>query len=65
MFFPGTQGLIEIYDKNKNGYTDMSGSGMPTEDYGVSNNPINFGSPQWSEAKFKVGNVPVIMEVRL
>lgn len=61
---PGDYGILAIHDKNTNGQIDMAGNGMPVEDYGVSNNPLNFGPPQWSEAKFEVNEEPLNLKIR-
>lgn len=61
---PGAYGVIAFHDKNDNDRIDMSPSGMPTESYGVSNNPMNFGPPQWPDAKFEVLDKPVALELR-
>jgi uncharacterized protein (DUF2141 family) len=44
---------------------DFDPSGRPTEMYGVSNNTMSYGPPQWNDAKFKVANTPLEMELRL
>lgn len=61
---PGEYGVISFHDKNDNNQIDMQANGMPTEAYGVSNNPMSFGPPQWSEAKFEVREEPVKLEIR-
>ena len=61
---PGEYGIIGFHDKNNNDQIDMSSSGMPIENYGVSNNPMSFGPPQWSEAKFEVLDKPLEIEIR-
>ncbi|MDX1462028.1 MAG: DUF2141 domain-containing protein, partial [Marinirhabdus sp.] len=47
------------------GRMDFEANGMPKENYGVSNNVMNFGPPQWSDAKFEVSTAPLNMEIRL
>lgn len=61
---PGEYGVICFHDKNDNDRIDMAPTGMPTEAYGVSNNPMSFGPPQWNEAKFIVAGEPVYLEIR-
>lgn len=61
---PGVYGIIGFHDKNNNDRIDMSSNGMPVESYGVSNNPMSFGPPQWSEAKFEVLDQPLNLEIR-
>lgn len=61
---PGIYGIISFHDKNNNDRIDMAPTGMPTEAYGVSNNPMSFGPPQWADAKFEVVDQPLEMEIR-
>lgn len=61
---PGEYGIISFHDKNDNGQIDMEATGMPTEAYGVSNNPPSYGPPQWNDAKFTVADKPINMELR-
>ncbi|MGB7786281.1 MAG: DUF2141 domain-containing protein [Salinimicrobium sp.] len=61
---PGEYGVISFHDRNDNGKIDMNSTGIPTEAYGVSNNPMSFGPPQWSEAKFEVTGEPVELKIR-
>lgn len=60
----GVYSVISFHDKNDNDRIDMEPTGMPTEDYGVSNNPMSFGPPQWTESKFEVKDSPVSIEIR-
>jgi uncharacterized protein (DUF2141 family) len=50
---PGTYAIMVLHDKNDNKQMDFADSGMPMEAYGVSNNPMAFGPPQFTEAKFE------------
>ncbi len=61
---PGVYAVLSFHDRNDNGKIDMSSTGMPSEAYGVSNNPMSFGPPQWSEAKFEVTEEPVELNIR-
>jgi uncharacterized protein (DUF2141 family) len=61
---PGEYGIISFHDKNENKQIDMEPNGMPKEAYGVSNNPMSFGPPQWNEAKFTVAKEPLDLEIR-
>ena len=61
---PGEYGLISYHDRNDNGKIDLNLNGRPIEAYGVSNNPMSFGPPQWSEAKFEVLVEPVELKIR-
>ncbi|SHF56455.1 Uncharacterized conserved protein, DUF2141 family [Salegentibacter echinorum] len=50
----GTYAISSYHDKNGNKRLDFDENGIPTEDYGVSNNAMNlYGPPIWDEAKFK------------
>ncbi|MEZ4858197.1 MAG: DUF2141 domain-containing protein [Flavobacteriaceae bacterium] len=62
---PGTYAITLFHDKNENKIMDFEPNGMPKEMYGVSNNPMSYGPPQWKDAKFEVGTAPVTMEIRL
>jgi len=62
---PGVYAISLFHDKNGNKTMDFEPNGMPKEMYGVSNNPMSYGPPQWSEAKFEVGTEPIKMEIRL
>ena len=62
---PGTYAITLFHDKNGNKTMDFEPNGMPKEMYGVSNNPMSYGPPQWKDAKFEVGTEPITMEIRL
>jgi uncharacterized protein (DUF2141 family) len=62
---PGEYGITLLHDKNDNKRMDFDANGMPLERYGVSNNTLSYGPPQWSDAKFEVANTPIEMEIRL
>lgn len=62
---PGTYGITLFHDKNGNKNMDYEANGMPKEMYGVSNNVMSYGPPQWSDAKFEVANSPIEMEIRM
>lgn len=61
----GTYGIIILHDKNDNKRMDFQDNGMPMEAYGMSNNVMSFGPPQWSDVKFTIENTPLEMEIRL
>ena len=42
---------------------DFEDNGMPKESYGMSNNPIGFGPPQFSTAKFELENKNLEMNI--
>ena len=62
---PGTYGITLFHDKNDNKIMDFEANGMPKENYGVSNNVMNFGPPQWKDAKFEVASEPIALDIRM
>ncbi|MDC8003526.1 DUF2141 domain-containing protein [Aureisphaera galaxeae] len=62
---PGIYAITLFHDKNDNKQMDFEPNGMPKEMYGVSNNVMNFGPPQWSDAKFEVADAPLTLEIRM
>ncbi|GAA0872251.1 DUF2141 domain-containing protein [Gangjinia marincola] len=60
----GTYAISSYHDENDNNQMDFETTGMPKEDYWVSNNPADFGPPQWETAKFTVGKEPVILTLK-
>lgn len=49
----GTYAIMVMHDENDNKRMDFE-NGMPIESYGMSNNPMSYGPPQYSDAKFEV-----------
>ena len=43
---------------------DFATNGMPLEDYGASNNVMNFGPPTFDNAKFTVSNKNVSLDIK-
>ena len=43
---------------------DFRENGMPIEDYGASNNVMNFGPPNFSDAKFTVTDKDLELNIR-
>ncbi|EDM44703.1 hypothetical protein SCB49_14065 [unidentified eubacterium SCB49] len=62
---PGEYAITVFWDKNGNKKMDFEVNGMPKEMYGASNNVMNFGPPQWSDAVFTVTNEPQVLDIRL
>lgn len=62
---PGVYGITIFHDTNNNKRMDFEPSGMPKENYGVSNNVMSFGPPQWADAKFEVASDAIEMEIRM
>jgi len=60
----GEYAIVCYHDTNGNGKMDFQPSGMPMEDYGISNNPMSFGPPEYDTAKFEVSNKDVTLEIR-
>ncbi|MDC7993843.1 DUF2141 domain-containing protein [Altibacter sp. HG106] len=61
----GTYAISLFQDKNLNKRMDFEPTGMPAEPYGVSNNVMSMGPPQWSDAKFEVGSEKLTLEIRM
>ncbi|GAB1857200.1 hypothetical protein MHTCC0001_20360 [Flavobacteriaceae bacterium MHTCC 0001] len=61
---PGTYAIIALHDENDNNAMDFDESGMPQESYGVSNNPMSFGPPQFARAKFELTTEDLEMTIR-
>jgi len=56
---------VRVYhDENKNGKLDTNFLGIPTEDYGYSNNVSAwFGPPSWERAKFLFNIKEMLIEI--
>ena len=50
----GTYAIMALHDENENRRMDFLDNGMPKESYGMSNNPMSFGPPQYANAKFEL-----------
>jgi uncharacterized protein (DUF2141 family) len=61
---PGEYAIMSVHDENDNKQMDFELNGMPKESYGVSNNPMSYGPPQFSEAKFTLNNENINMIIR-
>ncbi|WP_299683114.1 DUF2141 domain-containing protein [uncultured Tenacibaculum sp.] len=60
----GEYAITCFHDKNSNGKMDFQPSGMPMEDYGASNNVMNFGPPRYDDAKFTITNKDVSLDIK-
>ncbi|WKD86818.1 hypothetical protein KCTC32516_02198 [Polaribacter huanghezhanensis] len=60
----GNYAIICFHDENNNDKIDFQPNGMPLEDYGVSNNPMSFGPPNFDEAQFEVSDKNVTLEIK-
>ncbi len=62
---PGDYGVMVLHDENDNKKMDFELNGIPKEAYGMSNNPMSYGPPQFENAKFTVKNENLNLEIRL
>ena len=60
----GEYAVICFHDANSNKKMDFQGNGMPLEDYGISNNPVTYGPPEYDTAKFVVADKNVTLEIK-
>lgn len=61
---PGEYAIMVLHDENENYKLDFESNGMPKESYGVSNNPMSYGPPQFNEAKFTVEDKDLNLIIR-
>ena len=60
----GEYAVICFHDENSNDRMDFYENGMPKENYGTSNNAMNFGPPQFDTSKFEVKNEAITLEIK-
>lgn len=60
----GEYAIVCYHDKNDNNKMDFQPNGMPIENYGASNNVMNFGPPQYEDAKFTIIDNNVSLDIR-
>lgn len=60
----GTYAIMVLHDENDNKRMDFELNGMPKENYGMSNNPVSFGPPQFTDAKFEVADEDLDLLIR-
>ena len=60
----GEYSVICFHDKNNNGKMDFNENGIPLEDYGASNNNMDFGPPSFLDSKFTVIEKDVSLEIK-
>lgn len=60
----GTYAIICFHDENNNDQMDFEENGMPKESYGTSNNPMNFGPPQFDSSKFQIADKDISLEIK-
>ncbi len=61
---PGEYAIMALHDENGNERMDYRENGMPLESYGMSNNVMSFGPPQYDDAKFKVIGEDLELNIR-
>lgn len=59
----GEYAITCYHDANDNKQLDFDGY-RPVEDYGSSNNPTNFGPPQFEASQFEVNDVDLNLEIK-
>lgn len=60
---PGNYAILALHDENENNRMDFE-NGMPIESYGMSNNPMTYGPPQYSDAEFEVTTGDLDLKIR-
>ena len=60
----GSYAIICFHDENENNSMDFDENRMPIESYGLSNNNINFGPPEFESAKFEVKDNAISLEIK-
>jgi len=60
----GEYAIICYHDKNNNDKMDFEANGMPLEDYGTTNNVMNFGPPKFEDAKFTIIDKNLSLEIK-
>ena len=62
----GEYAVRVFHDENKNEIVDTNIFGIPTEDYGYSNNASGwFGPPSWENAKFILNQTKMKLEIQV
>ena len=59
----GNYAIMAMHDENDNNRMDFE-NGMPLESYGMSNNPMSYGPPQYQDAKFEVNDKDLSFNIR-
>ena len=60
----GEYSVICFHDKNNNDKMDFNEQGIPLEDYGASNNNMDFGPPSFLDSKFTVIEQDISLEIK-
>ena len=62
----GVYAISFFHDENENKKMDTNFLGIPSEDYGCSNNARGFmGPPKWEDAKFEINNKSISQTITL
>ena len=61
---PGIYAVTCYHDANNNGKMDFETNGMPLEDYGATNNVMNYGPPRFNDAKFELKDKDLTFEIK-
>ncbi len=61
---PGIYAVSCYHDANNNGKMDFENNGMPLEDYGATNNIMNYGPPRFDDAKYELKNKDLTFEIK-
>lgn len=61
---PGEYAILALHDENENNRMDFRENGMPLESYGMSNNVMSFGPPQYDDAKFTLEDKDLELTIR-
>lgn len=61
---PGEYAIMILHDENENNRMDFESNGMPKEDYGMSNNPMSYGPPNYTDAKFNFSGEALDLKIR-
>ena len=61
---PNIYAITCYHDSNSNSKLDFEIGGIPTEDYGTSNNIRNFGPPRFGDAKFDLKDKDLTFEIK-
>ena len=61
---PGEYAILAMHDANDNKRMDFEENGMPKESFGMSNNVMAMGPPQYDDAKFKVADTDLDLNIR-
>lgn len=59
----GTYAIMALHDENDNKRMDFQENGMPKESYGMSNNPVMYGPPQYASAKFDLNDEDLDLKI--